>query len=243
MCSKQVGCPVGCDSCAAGACVSCEDSQPFLLGNGSCVGACPANHAVVLASGSYTCARCHENCGDACVGPAANECTRCDSIGVHAYLLNGACVLSCPERYFADDERVCRPCALSCKTCSGSRAADCTSCTPNACATSGTCPEGVVFPLLDHGRCISNCPAGTFADSTTQRCLDCHAACQLCTGPNHTQCVDPTPRTPFGDADCANGATRRGGQTTCVLPCPVGKYLLSGGECLGDQQQHLVARP
>jgi hypothetical protein len=200
--------------------------------SGKCGLSCPAGHAIVTAllGGNATCAACHESCGGECLGPAPDQCTRCDDVGAHAYLLGGACLLHCPEGHYADGARVCRPCAARCKTCSGPRATQCTSCTPNACSQRGGCPRTVFASLDMLGSCVSRCPHGQYTDPFGA-CAKCDAACQLCSGPNHTQCVDPTPNTPFGDSDCAAGARRRGGQSTCVAVCAEGHYALSSGHC------------
>ena len=232
LCSKPElasACPDGCDECDAesGQCLTCADATPVLFG-GACGTGCPANHAVVLVRDNatdeilrVTCAQCHVTCGGSCVGPAADQCTSCDSVGTNAYLLRtrdavsavagvashrdtvaqttgrgeaeerargvaaaaeraaaragaaGRCLLRCPTRMYADEARVCRGCASNCKSCDGPRATQCTSCEPNACAKRGGCPEGKVFPSLDTlGRCVSNCPAGQYANKAG-RCASC----------------------------------------------------------------------
>ena len=206
-----------------------------VLHGGKCVVSCPAGHVLVSASSGgnathATCTACDASCGDGCLGPAPDQCTRCDDVGAHAYLLGNECLLRCPDGHYADEARVCRPCAARCKTCSGPRATQCTSCTPNACSKRGGCPD-TVFPSLDMlGRCVSRCPHGQYTDESGA-CAKCDAACQRCSGPSHTQCVDPTPTTPFLDSDCAVGARRRGGQTTCVATCAEGHYQLGSGHC------------
>ena len=354
LCSQREGCPTGCESCDAhGACVGCSasnrtnalDSLPLLRG-GVCVSECPADHAVVTStsSGYSSCLPCHATCGGACLGPAADQCVVCDTVGVHAYLLDGQCVQQCPVGYYADEARACMPCSARCQTCSGPRATDCTGCRPNLCMKQGRCPAGVVFPLLevriadifsfkmvddsflvlkndrpvsvssawgcghwskggmancnrcrhhppglcsgargsaawsgsgpmlqgivpDHygrcqrsapstvavlpelaqvgciirdvipwsseggtiaeihktpavGHCISNCPAGQYAHANGV-CRKCDLACTTCSGPSSKSCTDPTPRTPFLDADCSPGAVRTGG--SCALICPAGE--------------------
>ena len=396
LCSRQVGCPALCEQCDANStCIQCADERPFIV-DSSCIASCPANTAAVTTpSGGSTCAPCHETCGGACWGSAADQCLVCDSVGLHAYLLNGECVSRCPSsRYFTDftDSATyrCLPCSPRCETCSGPRATDCTSCVANACSRRGSCPEGVVFPSLetrtddvysietsdgklkmihalfplamwhvlltslwDHvhvpgkrhvvsgtetvvtegadwmscrramgaarvagsapswfpqrygrpmrylggysvrqalalselprhgqcdwhelehpslpdtytdcvgcfvairrsnagaplatgedgslvivtshrspavGHCVSNCQAGQYADELGV-CRKCDLACRRCNGPLDSQCLDPTPNSPFVAADCGPGATRRANR--CVLSCPAGKKL-SGSHC------------
>lgn len=247
LCSKRSGCQVGCASCdAAGDCLSCTDAAPFMRPPASrttspstapvlprCLAECPPRHGVlVITSGDGTdyaqCRPCHESCGGSCVGPAPTQCTACDPVGLNSHLLNGRCISQCPRSFYADEHHVCHRCHDRCNSCSGPRATDCLGCKPNKCSKRGRCPEGVVFPILDGGQCLSNCPHGRYAGTSAVSgapaaeeavCLPCNPACQRCSGPNSTQCVDPTPRSPFIDDDCATGARRRGGSTTCVAVC------------------------
>jgi len=166
LCSRQLGlevdCPAGCDRCHAnGTCIGCADERPFLF-ESACIESCPTNHVAVTTANSSSCKSCHETCGRSgtylgshaisattCLGPKANQCTACDTVGVNAFLHDGQCVYRCPEeRYYADESRVCRPCSSRCKTCSGPRPVDCISCVANACSQRGRCPE-MVFPALD----------------------------------------------------------------------------------------------
>ena len=351
ICSKQAGCPSACDGCHTnGTCVACANEKSFLL-NGACVSSCPSNMAAIATpSGGVTCSPCHETCGGACFGPAENHCLVCDSVGINAFLLNGACVLRCPGAgFFADETRTCVPCSPRCATCNGPRSSDCSSCKVNSCSSRGRCPEGVVFPSLDvrshanytfmmpsgsnfvaeatdyvqiecpyvrlrirrldngtmqyygqwglqrftgqaaaaqaesmHrkwvaaanagslnefgnndkdlaqelfadnptgllncdvdgggrikaveksptvGHCVSNCPHGQYSDEEGV-CRKCNLACRRCSGPTDAQCIDPTPGSPFGTADCGPGATRKGKR--CVQSCSKGSYMLPGGQC------------
>ena len=133
LCSREAGCDPSCDGCYSdGTCVGCAGEERPLLLDGACVDACPAYTVAIsnTQSGSgASCAPCHETCGGSCSGPAANQCLSCDSVGTHAFLLHGRCLLRCPEiGHFADEHRVCHECASTCNTCSGPRATDCTSC-------------------------------------------------------------------------------------------------------------------
>ena len=144
-----VGCPASCKVCTNnGTCTTCADDQPLLF-EGACIASCPPNHVAVTTVNGSSCEPCHETCGGACLGPAADQCAVCDSVGVHAFFLNGQCVLECPAvGYYADEARVCLPCASHCRACSGPRMTECTDCNPNSCSRRGRCPE-VVFPSLD----------------------------------------------------------------------------------------------
>lgn len=78
------------------------------------------------------------------------------------------------------------------------------------------------------GRCVSNCPHGQYTDADGE-CRKCHSACRRCSGPSDVQCVDPTPRSPFVEADCSPGATRMGNR--CARSCSAGSFALPGGQC------------
>ena len=224
-CSRQIGmlCPAGCGSCSANqTCTSCEESHLMLHG-GTCVEDCPSGH--VPNANLQACAACDATCLT-CYGTRANQCMSCESIGMKAYWHEGQCLLECPDGTYSDEDRVCHACAPHCKTCSGPLASECTSCSSNACMRT-RCPS-VVFPVLDKGQCLSNCPVGRYADEAGV-CQSCDPSCIQCRGPSNSECVDPTPLTGFGNEDCAPGATRVG--RTCRKTCPPRRYPV-GNHCV-----------
>ena len=233
VCSEQV-CNSPCKTCLTtdpSSCTSCVDSQPLLLPTGGCGTSCPWNYA---ADTSGACLACNASC-HTCNGPRADQCTSCASFGVNAHLHNGQCLLSCPPQTYEEPlTRVCKACHGSCRSCTGPRSTECTSCTPNSC-TSSSCPPHVL-PILDRSTCVSRCADGRYPNASGA-CQPCHSACRLCRGPGNHQCIDPTPRTPFRDSDCQRGASRRGRR--CVLPggCSDGSVGLPAtssrpGECV-----------
>ena len=264
-CSTQVGCDSTCLFCSTGfdrwnngandgemnlnnvSCLICDSSLPYMLEDGTCATACPAGQLVSMAGPrghgmQRICRSCHETCAS-CSGPNADQCTSCDDIGVNAFLHNGQCVLKCPENHYADQARVCHPCAASCKTCAGPGGHECTACRPNSCTRSGMCPPAVLPVFVrDYrgpmggeyrqplGECVNSCPTGFYVDSKGA-CAECHAACQQCKGPTGADCIDPTRNTPFTDADCAVGAFRAGRE--CRLACRAGmyQYTTTRGDC------------
>eukprot|EP00966_Prymnesium_polylepis_P104250 2414264-Prymnesium_polylepis.1 len=206
MCSEQLGCAVGCATCAAGSdsCTSCAGEAPLLL-DGRCVASCGAGR---YESADGVCRECDASCLE-CHGPGSGACSACDPIGPTAYLRAGACVLACGKGHYADESRVCEPCHGSCRTCTGPRSSQCKSCTFHVCARS-SCPP-VLRPHLDGSSCVASCPLGKYSDALSA-CRACSSACRACSGPSDRECSDPTPRTPFGDDDCTPGARRIGGR-------------------------------
>ena len=135
-------------------------------------------------------------------------------------------MLRCGAGFYSDAERVCHPCHSSCKTCTGPRASDCSSCEWNQCARSA-CPPGIL-PLLEGRSYVSRCPEGSFPSGAS--CRRCSPTCRECRGPTDRHCIDPTPTTPFGDSDCRGGSRRMGGR--CVLPCGYGQFAVPNStEC------------
>jgi len=68
---------------------------------------------------------------------------------------------------------ICEYCHTSCKTCSSLNNSVCTSC--------------YNLTYLHVSSCLSDCLAGTFADSTSNKCLPCQDPCQNCL--NATNCL------------------------------------------------------
>ena len=74
-----------------------------------------------------------------------------------------AALLGCGDGFYADEARECQPCHADCKTCTGPRASECSTCPKHSCVKS-ICPVQIK-PLLDHTTCVSACPHGTYANA------------------------------------------------------------------------------
>uniref|UniRef100_A0A8C1KIC1 Fraser extracellular matrix complex subunit 1 n=1 Tax=Cyprinus carpio TaxID=7962 RepID=A0A8C1KIC1_CYPCA len=110
--------------------------------------------------------QCHEDCLT-CSG-TPDHCDSCQDPS--ALLMNGRCLQSCPEGFFAQG-KVCAACQPSCATCENDF--ECTAC-------------GGSF--LHSGRqCVSTCERGLFQDHT--RCLSCHDSCSSCQGAGPQDCL------------------------------------------------------
>ncbi|KCV68135.1 TKL protein kinase [Fonticula alba] len=146
-----------------------------------------------------TCVACAEGC---------HACTDARCLACAAGLLltdGGACVAACPAGFFSNGES-CQPCDVSCRTCAGGAADQCTDC-------------GAGLELVEAapgvGTCVSGCPEGQYPAGGA--CLPCDAACATCNGPT--------------DKDCwrCTGAILQ--DTECVQACAAGHFA-AGDRCL-----------
>ncbi|KCV68145.1 TKL protein kinase [Fonticula alba] len=185
-----------------GHCLSCSADTPLLTG-GACSATCPDG----TFQDGQSCLPCHATCA-ACSGPGETECTVCPA---DRALLAGTCLSACPAGYHrapagggAPSDR-CLACDSSCRECSGTGSSECTSC------------HGI--DLLLEGRCVDECPAGTFGCSASGRCDPCDARCAECTLAAN-----------LGDRCTADCHTCRAGFVlspsthTCDVACPAGEF-------------------
>ncbi|GAA6003214.1 hypothetical protein JCM10207_001803 [Rhodosporidiobolus poonsookiae] len=128
-----------------------------------------------------------------------------------SYLVDGACVDSCPDgTAVSSDGLSCEDCSSSCATCSTS-ASYCTSCASSS-------------QLLLNGTCISgpSCPTGYFSSTSssntsstsasTATCLACHPDCATCDS-SSSQC-----------ASCPSSRPVLTSSGTCVPTCSSTQY-------------------
>ncbi|XP_073695623.1 extracellular matrix organizing protein FRAS1 [Garra rufa] len=110
--------------------------------------------------------QCHKDCLT-CSG-TPDHCDSCQDPS--ALLMNGRCLQSCPEGFFAQG-KVCAACRPSCATCENDF--ECTAC-------------GGSF-LLSGRQCVTTCERGLFQDHTS--CLSCHDSCSSCQGAGPQDCL------------------------------------------------------
>lgn len=167
-------CDVSCLTCQTNiyTCVACKSGFVFSGSNpGPCVSACPVGQYATT-TGTRACTACANGCST-CYGDATNgngEGVQCFSCTGSAYLAYGStkCVATCPIGQVSGVDNNCLLCDRSCTSCS----TDVWTC--DACST------GFTFSGANPGPCISNCPAGTYFD--TSGCLACPDKCSLCFG-------------------------------------------------------------
>ncbi|GFS77934.1 extracellular matrix protein FRAS1 [Nephila pilipes] len=151
------------------------------------------------------CCSCVQNiCADecaTCLKSDQNYCVDCkDRIN---FLHQGKCRVECPIGYYGDENKECKSCSSSCKTCFGNMTSQCSSC------------ENGYF--LQQGRCVKSCGPNFY--SSEGYCFECHESCLSCHGPNSSDCIS-----------CAlSGQLLQDG--TCVDEC-IGHFYVADGYCL-----------
>uniref|UniRef100_A0A672MQB1 Extracellular matrix protein FRAS1-like n=1 Tax=Sinocyclocheilus grahami TaxID=75366 RepID=A0A672MQB1_SINGR len=144
--------------------------------------------------------QCHEDCLT-CSG-TPDHCDSCQDPS--ALLMNGRCLQSCPEGFFAQG-KFCAACQPSCATCENDF--ECTAC-------------GGFF-LLSGRQCVTTCERGLFQDHT--HC--CHDSCSSCQGAGPQDCLtcsDPSHllKDGFCVLDCGPGFyANQGSCYACDASC------------------------
>jgi len=157
-------CHPNCHSCVGPTDVQCESCKKNLIYfERRCVPYCPAGYRVNKAGSE--CLPCPRGC-DTCPETSA-KCHNC-SLG-WSMTSDGLCVSpdsnNCqPGLYWSSG--TCLACHLKCKTCSGPRDMDCTTCYP------------------DHRQylssCVETCSAGTYPSEHGKFCISCPHTCASC---------------------------------------------------------------
>lgn len=110
---------------------------------------------------SYTCIKCKDASCIKC-SQAADSCTKCAAGKV---VLEGACVTSCPAKYFLSAQ-TCVACPEGCAKCTA--IGKCSECLP----------KYIMQPLVP--LCASTCPSGFFVSNS--KCMACDKSCGTCYG-------------------------------------------------------------
>lgn len=170
--SQCLPCDVECSTCSGSAsnCITC--SQGYVMSSGSCVSSCPASSVNV----NNICTNCPSLCYQ------CSSTTSCDACVSSAVLFEGQCVTGCPEGYFSSliTNTSINSAAYSCVICSQ----NCQSCNGRSQYNCLSCKEGY---YLRYNMCLSECPAGFFANAATRTCSPCPSACTLCTSFSNCQ--------------------------------------------------------
>lgn len=202
-------CHPSCLTCNGGSASSCTECgtkdhhQLLFLHKGECQASCPS--AFYGDTGNQECKPCDATCSS-CSGPSSSECTSC-SQGRFLFQ-NGLCLLHCPEGHYPEPiNKTCTPCSSSCKQCNPLD--------PNKCTS---CPSG---NFLFHHECLSGsqCPEGTYANTTTQTCKNCPVGCTSCTSESDLQCLG-----------CSRGFVLY--KAKCLMRCPEGTFPLHSNSCV-----------
>ena len=194
-------CDNTCATCSAGTsldCITCPDGSFY--SNGICL----------LCSGCETCDTTETNC------------LSCNS---STYLINNACVDTCPSGTWPQSDNTCQNCDGLCQTCSAGTSHDCLSCFDGnyligsqcalcssiceTCDTNSTnclsCNSGT---FLLGSNCITPCPDNTWADSVTNACQLCDSSCSTCQDGTSMGCLS-----------CSTGFLSNNQCLPCSTPC------------------------
>ena len=72
--------------------------------------------------------------------------------------------------------------------------------------------------FLIEGKCIEECPEGTYADEDTRECLPCARACNTCYGPTSKECIECNYKEGYGRSSGITGECY-------LITCSDGMYL------------------
>ncbi|KCV69782.1 hypothetical protein H696_03227 [Fonticula alba] len=172
---------------------------------------------------------CQADCPDGTwKNPANHRCSRCID-NCQRCTSADVCEACYPRAILAPDQRACRACHPSCLTCTPDGSCD-------------TCQPGLVFLEPDGpggSLCGNVCPPGEHVG--TDRCMACHGACALCSGPGSTQCqvcaagyrwagLAPRPGAAGECVACPPGCASCDMSDRC-LSCLAGYFLAPGATC------------
>ncbi len=177
-----------------------------------------------------TCVQCTPGC-DNCTGAGLDKCQTCktaetvtvnpDSSTTTTYTLyykhigDDTCGETCPVGQFIhiNISNFCQSCSIECKECQDNS---------KHCIDAASCNAGYFFLPSDNS-CLSVCPDGFYANTSTTTCTPCHLGCALCKGGALTQCTSC-------NADIVTDPLnpvsyfKRIGYTECTLTCDAGQY-------------------
>ena len=152
-----------------------------------------------------TCGSCNPTCAT-CSGAGPTSCSTCSVANGTPYFSSSnpaTCVASCQAGFYVHNG-VCTQCDPSCTTCNGAGSSACASCS-GSLALSGS-------------QCVSQCPAGTYFNTTTNVCTTCNGNCATCTGGGSNQC-----------SSCTAPLHLQG--TSCVSTCNSNQFVNGNNAC------------
>lgn len=153
-----------------------------------------------------------------CFGASSTSCNSCVQTPTMYWLSNTTCSLTCLSGYGQQTvPNFCIKCDVKCTSCFD----DPLNC--SACVKSGP-NQAYVYtadPLVAYSECVNPCPAGTFANKTTQTCDPCNTNCSTCIN-SVNYCLSCK--------DTSSGFTFGWANWICYDPCPA-QYMLDGTNC------------
>ncbi|KAF8528206.1 insulin-like growth factor binding protein, partial [Hysterangium stoloniferum] len=216
-------CQLGCTQCSdgTGQCTACKTGFTQNANDRTrcvSVSSIPGSTTQQCPDGSFTnngnCTLCSPTC-KTCSGPTSSDCIVC---GAGQYTLNGQCVGTDANGICSGTSMVANNVKEECDSCP----AKCTACKiPNFNAAStidqAQCTGCLPGFVLSQGKCLAQCPSGTFLGTDNLTCTPCDSTC--------TTCVD---NSKFCLACASNQLASNG---TCVTSCPSNTFS-SSGACL-----------
>ena len=213
-----------CDQASPADCLSCIAGL-YLQSNppSTCQSLCDEGYYGDSITG--ICAQCNVAC-DSCSGPSANECLSCP---IGKYLLNSACVSSCPSTSFPTSDGLCTQCDSTCTTCNGASPTNCLTCSLPLYLSDNICYQkcpGTSGGDNSTATCLDECPVNTFLYTLTNICTKC-SNCKTCSGFGSNQCTS-----------CDAGYLYQDG--TCVLVCSPDNFInVANKSCSSKQEKNL----
>jgi len=140
-----------CDGATASSCLSCVAPNKFLNAKActachadcaTCDGATASSCLSCVATNKFlnakACTACHADCAT-CDGATNDKCLTCSDSSKKAY--KGVCktIPTCKANEFINDNGECVACDVTCKTCSGAGASQCTDCESPRTLQTGQC--------------------------------------------------------------------------------------------------------
>ncbi|XP_021342563.1 epidermal growth factor receptor-like isoform X1 [Mizuhopecten yessoensis] len=188
----------GCWGMGPNKCLSCRHMKVNDSSN-LCLKTCDASPLLYQDTPSG-CKPCHKECANNCTGPKASQCDSCKHIiVVDSNNSMQVCHETCPKKFYADEDKICRPCYEHCSNgCTGPsselKIGGCKSCNIAEEIRDGG-GEIRLFCIADDG---SDCRKDFYKTTVTakdpgpmaggQLCKPCHPLCDGCVGHGPAQC-------------------------------------------------------
>jgi hypothetical protein len=147
---KCNNCNIKCKLCKSETdCSSCENKYIYFSLKNECLDECPNSYYkkqneinnLTIKDSQYYCQKCKKGCMTC---SNENTCLSCEE---NYFIYNNNCLEICPDGFYPDyNNKECKVCHSSCKTCKGNFESDCLNCNDNIQLKAGYCKEGQELP-------------------------------------------------------------------------------------------------
>ncbi|KAL4499147.1 hypothetical protein ABPG72_017049 [Tetrahymena utriculariae] len=154
------------------------------------------------------CESCFSTCEE-CEGKNENQCVKCNQ---NRLLYQRECLKECPSNTFKFENK-CIDCDPSCATCFGTSSFKCLACSSGLKFSFNSIINNYnlnILGFLLEGSCVEQCESNYYPSTKNgqQVCLQCHAQCSKCNGPDSNNCTEcPSEQFMY--------------QNQCIKNCPV----------------------